>query len=382
MFNNLIKRHYDPAAGEGGGVIPPSLADLSNPDYVPPANVLDAQKAADEAAAAQKAIDDAAAAGATEGVNPDGTLMDGYTKNEDGTITKTVADAPEPADTGDDTPEDFFADVDKLHGTTLKVEYPEGVEPFSPEGIYHREKVVAANAVETFEAYLKQSDPRSYAYMLHRQAGGDDETFYANKTYSLPEYSTFKDNADLQVKLYKSSLLSKGLDDDTAQMAVDKAIKDGALFEKADAAYKTAEQSHEAELRRIEATQAQAEQAYTSSVNQLNRTLTTVINEGKGMRFIIPDTEKANFTAFVKQHVEYEDGKFLLVQRIGDNLTQQLESLYLLYRKGDLNELIKNKAQTQNVQRFKRAVDKSKQAPASGADDTAKPGGFVALGSL
>jgi len=382
MFNNLIKRHYDPAAGEGGAPMPPSLADLSNPDYVAPVVVLSAddQKAADEKAAADKAAADAAG---TEGVNPDGTLMDGYTKNEDGTITKTVADAPAADDApADDSPEDFFADVDKLHGTTLKVEYPEGVEPFSPEGIYHREKVVAANAVESFEAYLKQSDPRSYAYMLHRQAGGDDETFYANKTYSLPEYSTFKDNSDLQVKLYKSSLLSKGLDDDTAQMAVDKAIKDGVLFDRADAAYKTAEQSHEAELKRIEAAQEQAEQAYTSNVNQLNQTLTTVINEGKGMRFIIPDTDKANFTSFVKQHVEYEDGKFLIVQRIGDNLTQQLESLYLLYKKGDLNDLIKNKAQTQNVQRFKRSVEKSKQTPGSGADNPKPNGGFIALGSL
>jgi hypothetical protein len=394
---NYIKRHYDPSAGDGAAAIPmpPSLADLSNPNYTPPLVKLD------DAAAAQKLTDDAAATEATkkaagdnpppadpvDGRNEDGTLAEGYIEDADGKAIKdpTFKPTDNTTDTVDDSPEAFFADVDKLHGNPIKVEYPDGVDPLTPEGIYHRDKVVAEQAVQSFEAYLKKADPRSYAYMLHRQAGGDDESFYSFKTFSLPEYSTFKDNVDLQVTLYKSSLISKGLDADTAQMAVDKAIKDGVLFDKADAAYKTTEASHEHELKLIEEQQQKAEQAYTASVNALSQKLSTTINEGAGMRIIIPDTDKVAFNAYVREHLEYDgkDGKFLLVQRVGDNLTQQLESLYLLFKKGDLSGLIKTQAQTAQVKRLKRAVEKTKDDNKSGADDTAgKNKGFVSLGSL
>ena len=379
-----INKYYDAAPPDGGGAppMPPSLADLTDPNYVPPL-----AKVPDDAAA-QKVIDDAAAAAAAippvEGRNTDGTLAEGYIEDANGIAIIDPSNVDDLGDT-DDSPEAFFADVDKLHGNSIKVEYPEGVDPLTPKGIYHRDKVIAEQAVQSFEEYLKKSDSRAYAYMLHRQAGGDDESFYSSKTFSLPEYSLFKDNIDLQVTLYKSSLVNKGLDMDTAQLAVDKAIKDGVLFDKADAAYKTAETGNNNELKQIELKQQQSEEFYTSSVNALNQRLTTTINEGTGMRLIIPDTDKAAFGSYVREHLEYDskDGKFLLVQKVGDNLTQQLESLYLLFKKGDLSGLIKTQAQSQNVKRLKRAVEKTKEDTKSGADDTAgKNKGFISLGSL
>lgn len=404
MKTQFMTRFLDPGTdGAGGGTDTPpakqpTLADLTDPNYKPVTDVDDAaQKAAADAQAAQAALD-------AEATNEDGSLKEGYIKGDDGKITKDPNHKPADGDgtdpngdndgaddnTGDndgnEDPAAFWADVDKLRGEPIEVTYPDGVDPLSPEGVYHREKVVEQKAIEKFEDYLKKSDPRAYAYMLHRQAGGDDEIFFSNKTFSLPEYDTFKDSVDLQARLYKSSLLNKGLDEDTAQMAVDKAIKDGALFTKADAEYKSAVKSQEQELAEIESQRQLAEQNYTKNVNQFSQTLSTAITEGKGMKFIIPDTDKANFLSFVKEHVEYDgsQGKFLLVQRVeNETLTQQLESLYFLYKKGDLNGLIKNQAQTQTVKRLKRAVDASKGKTTPGADDSKKgTGGFVPLGSL
>lgn len=395
MKIDLITRFLDPGAdgANGGGVDPskqPTLSDLTDPNYKPVTDLeTAAQKAKADAKVAQDAID-------AEATNEDGSLKEGYVKSDDGKISKDpnykpadegdTDDGVADDDNNDDDPTAFWADVDKLRGEPIEVTYPDGVDPLSPEGVYHREKVVEERAVMKFEDYLKKSDPRAYAYMLHRQAGGDDEVFFSNKTFSLPEYDAFKDSVDVQARLYKSSLVSKGLDDDTAQMAVDKAIKDGALFTKADAEYKAAVKNQEQELAEIENQRQEAEQNYTKNVNQFSQTLSTAISEGKGMKFIIPDTDKANFLNFVKERVEYDgsQGKFLLVQRVeNETLTQQLESLYFLYKKGDLNGLIKNQAQTQTVKKLKRAVDASKGKTTPGAE-TKQPnnGGFVPLGSL
>jgi len=387
MKHNLITRYFDASAGDGGAAHQPTLADLTDPNYTPPdgskqADLDAAARAAEEAriAAEQTAAAEYEAL-VTEAKNEDGSLKPGYVEI-DGKITKDPAYQPAD-DNDDDSPEKFFEDVNKLHGVDLKIEYPEGVDPYSPAGVHYRDKAMMDIGIQDFENHLKRTDPRGYAYMLHRQAGGSDDTFFTNKTFSLPEYDTLKDNIDSQVRLYKSSLVLKGLDEDTAQIVVDKAIKDGVLYNKADEAYKAIEQADADSLKAIEQAQAAAEQEYLASINNFNQRLTTSVVEGKGMKFIIPDTEKTAFTKFVKEHIEYDGAtkKFLIVQKIEDSLDKQLEAMYLLYKKGDLSGLIQRSAETKNVARFKRVVDKSKTQAASGSD-TSHKGAFVALGDL
>ena len=290
MKHNLITRYFDAATtGDSGGVAPyqPTLADLSNPDYVPPdgskqASLDEATRVAEESRlAAEQTAATAYEALVAEAKNDDGTLKSGYVE-ANGKITK---DATYQAAAGgtddDDTPEKFFEDVNKLHGVDLRVEYPEGLDPYSPAGVHHRDKSMMEIGIQDFENHLRKTDPRGYAYMLHRQAGGDDDTFFTNKTFSLPEYDTLKDNIDSQVRLYKSSLVLKGLDEDTAQMVVDKAIKDGVLYNKADEAYKAIELADADSLKAIEQAQAAADQEYLVSINQFNQRLTTSIVDGK-----------------------------------------------------------------------------------------------------
>jgi hypothetical protein len=388
MKTQFITRYLDAGSGDGGGIAnQPTLAELSDPNYVPknaptPEEIAaakeaeDAKVAADQAAAEYEAL-------VAEAKKEDGTLKDGYIE-VDGKITKdpNYKPADDTPDEGDTDPLKFWADVDKLHGAPIEVEFPEGVDPLSPEGVYIRDKAVAEKAIEGFDTHLKTTLPRAYAYMLHIQAGGDDASFFSEKSINLPEYNVFKEDVTLQTNIYKSSLLGKGLDDETAQLAVDKAIKDGVLFNKADAAYKETETQHKATLDELEARNYAAEKEYTTSVNNLNQQLTTAITEGKGMKFIIPDTEKVDFTNFVRKHVEYDgkEKKFLLVQKIDGELDKQLEAMYLLYKKGDLKGLITRAAQTQTVQRLGARVAASRQQQSSVADD--KPGGFVPLGSL
>lgn len=380
----LNTKNYDIAAGDGGTGIPMSLSDLTDPSYKAQegSDADIAAKAAEEAkVATDKVVADAAAVQQSEGRNVDGSLKEGWTE-VDG---KLVAPEVDPADEGDGEadPEEFFADVNKLHGRELKVEWPDGVDPLSPEGVYHRDKVLMDTAVNDFETYLKKTDPRSYAYMLHRQAGGDDDSFLSSKIYTLPEYSDFKESADAQALIMKQDLVGKGVDAETAQMVVDRSIKDGNLFTKADAVYKGLQAQQVNELKEIEARNTAAEKEYTDNVNSLNQKLTTAVTDGKEMRFVVPDTEKQAFLQFVREKVEWDAGskQFLLVQKVGEDLGKQMEAMYLLYKKGDLSGMIERKAQTQNVNRLRKVVDKSKQVT-TGAADAGKKTTFVALGDL
>lgn len=392
-----IRKYLSPD-DSGGGTLPPSLADIDKGTGIQSGD--GSQKPSDLQQAQQQqqkkdppADPPAPPAEPVEGLNEDGSLQEGYIKGEDGKVVKDPDYKPakegDDGDTddagGDDSTDDtdFWEDVDKLHGEELKVEYPEGIDPMSPEGAYHREKAVAGRAMEKFEAHLKATDPRGYAYLLHRQAGGSDEDFFSQKTFSLPEYDAFKDSADVQVRVLKSSLISKGLDDESAQMLVDKAIKENKLFDKADAAYQSAKDQYEKELAAVEKQNQQAESQYRTSVNALNQKLITTVNEGKGLNIMIPDTDKAGFTNFIRDHIEYDKGtgKFLFVQPAGEDFERQLEALYLLYKKGDLKSLIQRQAQTQNRKRLGKVIEKSRQQK-PGGDDTSQKPAFVPLGSL
>ena len=389
--NTMFLRDAAPSDGAGAPPLPKSLAELDSPS--PEDLAAAAQRQADQAAAdaAAEAARVAAEAVAAEGVNEDGSLKDGYEKNADGLVVKTVA----PPDDDDDNPPagdgSFWDDVDALRGEKFEINWAEHkdadgnpIDPESPQGAYIREKAIAVKAAEDFETYLKQTDPRGYAYLLHRQAGGSDEDFLTVQTANLPEYDAFKTSVDSQSSLYKQSLVSRGLDADLAQLQVDKAIKDGKLFELADKEYRYQQSQNENQLREYEAKNKAAQDAYTQNVNKLNASLTTTIQENKGMNFIVPDTDKAAFTAFVKSNIRYENetGKFSIVQELGDDNSKLLESMFLLFKKGNLKDLVQRAATTQNTKKLKRVVEKT-ITPAEGKE-TGSPqkGGFVPLGNI
>ena len=389
-----IRLFRDPGAGDGGAPpLPKSLTELDAPSTEDLAAA--AQRAADEQAAAQAAAD-AAKALETEALNEDGTLKEGYTKDEAGVITKAaqpeeIAAAEAAAATDAQQDGNFWDDVDALRGEPLGINWDElkdangnPISPESPEGALYRENFVIKKTIDDFETYLKTTDPRSYAYMLHRQAGGSDEDFMAVKAAILPEYEAFKASTDAQAALYKQSLISKGLDPELAQLQVDKAIKDGKIFEYGDKEYAAQKATNEKQLADIEAANKRQNEEYVDKVNKLNTTITSIVNENKALKFIIPETDKPKFIEFVKSSVRYdsENKTFSIVQDIKEeNNARLLESLFLLYKGGDLKGLIQREAKTENVRKLQRVIDKSKLDKHAAEQKTDKKD-FIALGDI
>lgn len=406
MYKYKPQLQYAPDSAAGGAS--PSLSDLDKTDQSGGTGIEGGDgnpKPADLATAAVQQVQQQNEP--VEGLKPDGTLQEGYEKNDKGEIVRKGTDDPKDTEEGEggkdkesdgqeegddtteegseDTPEAFFHDVDALRGEEIQVDYPDGMDPLSPEGVYHREKFLEQRAIEKFDEHLRKTDPRAYAYWLHRQSGGSDDDFFADKSFSLPDYEEFKANADLQLRVYKSDLLSRGLDAESVQILADKAVKDGKVFELADAAYRGAESRNQKELEELDRKNQQAQAAYQNSVQALDQTLVQTVNEGKGLNLVIPDADKKDFLQFVRGTLEYDQntGKFLIVQPVDGDISRQIEALYLLHKKGDLKALIQREAKSQNAKRLIRIIQKSKttEAPKTGQQPPARQAS-VPLGEL
>lgn len=296
---------------------------------------------------------------------------------------KVIADKAEAdrlAAEGDDNDDDSPAgtvwdDVDALRGEKLNVDWgdiPEA-DRDTPRGILAREKAIEKQAVTRFEQSIMETDPRGYQYLLHRQAGGTDEEFFAQPTITLPEYERFKESVDLQTKVYKDALRNAGIPEKQVTMLVDNAVKDKELFTLADAAYKKQQQTEQQDIRALNDQLARSQQQYERNVTALGKTIDEQI-ASTDMGVIVPEAKRVEFTNYVRQRIKYDEqtGMFLFAQPIDPKLLpRQLEGMYMQFVNGNLKDVIQRDAQTQNTRRLRRTIDASK-TPMRGQPDTSK----------
>lgn len=333
---------------------------------------LEAEKATPNKTQAQ--IDEEAriAAGGKPTVGPNGRPL-----KEDGTEEPEKPLDP-PADELEGT---FWDDVDKLRGTKLDIDWDKQldttgkpIDPESPQGALIRERMIEQAARDNFELYIQQTDPRGYQYLLHRQTGGTDEQFFAQKTLTLPVYEEFKNSVDLQVSVYQRSLLNAGIPEKQAKMLTDQAVKDKEIFELADTAYKAQDAAEKKSIADLQSKLANDEKVLGQRVQQLSKALSDEITTGTGMKMVIPDAKRAGFKAYVEQFIEQDpEGNFVLVQKLDPRqLGEQLGALYLQYVKGNLSEIVQREAQTVTTKRLKRAVENTRDPLRTGSEPVNK----------
>lgn len=384
----------------------PTLSDLDN--TTPPAPGITPGSGepapADLAAqqAAQQAAADAARLTELEAIAEDQLTEEQKTELE--ALKKTLKpDATGDGDGNDDDDDDnddpggnddpiesaktFLAEIDKLRGEEIPVNWDEYkdkegniIDPLSPEGLLIREKAVEKIAIEKFEKHLMGTDPRAYAYILHRQAGGTDEEFFATKTLDLPDYTEFTNSVDLQQKVYTDDLIRKGVTEKQAKLLAEQAIKDKEIFELADKAYKEQQKAHEKQLDDVAKKLADEQLQYEKSVKVVNSLLEAEISGSGSMKLIVPDAKKAEFNQFVRSHINTADGKFYAVQELTkESLPRILEGLFLNFVNGDLSGIVQRKAQTIATNTLRARLGKEKQTP---SDGTPRHSGKKVLGDL
>jgi len=304
-----------------------------------------------------------------EGVNEDGTLQAGYFKSPDGTVAKDP-NYVAPEATEEEQAVEFIAAVEAITGIKYEIEYPAGVLPTDPQGVAHRENFIREKAMEDFDNYLSTSDPRSYAYLMHRRAGGNDEDFFGDsRGFQLPSTEELAASADVQASLYKEELMMiNQLDPTTAQLIVDAAIKDNTLKDKATLSWNKLDKAQKDQLEELKAAKTDEEKVFRDSLNVLNNSINTTIKSEMG--FVVPEAMQPAFQKFVIDNLRYENGKFFVVQPFGtEGIKTAMEALFFQFQKGDLQKIVTKQAKTEAAHRLRLKLKDSKAAPGSGTGD-------------
>lgn len=303
-------------------------------------------------------------------------------KEEEKKEEKIEEEKPEvEAEVVEDTPEAFYEAVAAITGEEISVDYGE-VDPLTPAGVAIRDAAIRADEVEKWENHLKATDPRSYSYILHRQSGGTDESFFAQRGPVLPELAELRESVELASDVYKQSLVAKGVPEDVADTAVEKAIKDNKLIEKAEAAYTAIRADQENQLKQIEEANKQEHAAFVQRCASVTAALDNVVDAGE-LNFVIPETKKLAFKEFVSNSLRHEDGKFYAVSELdGKNTKEVMNALYFQFIKGDLNGLVTRKAETKAVQRLKLATKSATGGLPSGKEGANPSTTYVPFGSI
>lgn len=411
MYTRFLR---EPNPGDTGGGLQSLVDGLQTPlgDITDPP-----QKTADEITAEQKATEQTALK--AEAFEADGTtLKGGYVKAADGTLSKDPNYTPSATapiegldengallpgykkdDTGaviidpdykelelDDAAQAtaFFERVNAITGDDIEIEYPDGMDPLSPEGIAHYTQIIREDAAIMFEEHLKTKDPRAYAYFLHRAAGKPDEEFLnGNAGFVLPVPAEFNASADMQAAVFKYSLKVQGLDDDSIDVLVKKAITDNKLKEKADAAYKLIDDGQKQQLldinKETEAIEKAADIAISGFLGKVDKAIATDLN------FIVSEADKPVFRKFVIDNLRYDSGtgSFSLVQKIAeDQLNVVLESLFFQHKKGDLKALVAKQAKTISAQSLRLKLKDNNGNPGSGKSGLKTDDNFIPLSAM
>ena len=271
----------------------------------------------------------------------------------------------QPQDLPVDDATEFFNNVRKLTGLPeIQVDYG-NTDPLVPEGLAKRELALFRFAQEQRDKMLEQTDPRAYAYFLHRQSGGDDESFLeSNKAFVLPRLEDLQTNQNLQQNLYRKYLLDRGVMPEVVDEQIKKLTKDNKLLPQAQAAYDQLRNIEQQQLNQYKQ-QQQYEQEQLSQFqnNIINAIGTQIVNENNN--FIIPKTEQPVLLSYIQNNLRYDGEKLYYVNEINLRDPNALQSLVnnalFQYKKGDVSSLVKSKVAEANVQRLRLAMKETQK---------------------
>lgn len=252
------------------------------------------------------------------------------------------------------TVEAFFGQVDALRGDEVSknIDY-KGVDPMSPEGFLVRDQYIEMQAKLDFEAQIKESDPRAYAYLLHRQSGGSDDAFFAVKSFVLPALTEIKESVDLQRNVYQEALRAKGVPEKQVAVLLKASIDAGELAADAEAAHKEIKDRDDKVVEQATKTHAARIKEQQIATTNLDNTMNKIITEGKDIRFQIPQTEQARFAQAFKSNIHFENGEFYLIKPLTpETLAKAMETELFSFLGADLSKMVQKAAITASATKF------------------------------
>lgn len=367
-FNRIYR---DAGAASSGGAAPlPSLADLDDPNFKP-------------ATSADTPTE-------VEGLDADGNLLEGYIKQEDGTIVKvpesTDSAAAEETEEEEEentevTPEAFYEAVTAQTGIEVPVDFGD-IDPLSPEGVAIRDLELVKQTRNNFEEELKTQYPRAYAFFLHNKEGGNDEDFFKAPAPAVLAREVFEEDPDAQEAWVRRDLLSKGLSQTIVDLQVKEYITQGKLKENALKVYDVTLEADRRRLEDIQQREAARQRTFDSSVQTLTKEVDSTIKAG--MKSLVPETKQQEFANFVMQHIQHdgENNFFAILPISKEEMATTMDSLYLQYLKGDLSKLVAKEAKKETTQRLKLRIERDTAKRKTSAEENSSSKTFIPLSEI
>ena len=227
------------------------------------------------------------------------------------------------------------------------------IEEDTPDTLESINKVVREASTKMAEQQMSQvweAFPDVKEYAEYRANGGDPDSFRENYL-SANSYSDLNvENTDHQKMLVKEQMREQGFDDSDIQDEINELSDANLLQNKAKRAQKYLTKKQEKKKQELIQQQKQKAQQERQKIqqewNQIENTIEES-NQFKGLK--IPETEKSDFYKWMRE--PQQDGKTQREKQLQNvDLETHLMIDYLLYKGGNLSDLVDNLATTKNAE--------------------------------
>ena len=283
---------------------------------------------------------------------------------------QNIADDPKPEDqiitdpnksigTGEDEPNEedddedgeettIYDDLNELTGFKIEGEFADSVE-----GYAEYSKQVYAKSRHDFEAELKENYPKAYRAMLHEMNGCDPADLFKEGSSEL----SVVDNEDAATLILKKDLSEKGLSEKMVDLIIAQQKEDGVLVDEANKVVKSTNEKLEADKQAKVEAQAKLVEQQQEIINKTATGLQNFIAKGifeeNGIKTIIPESDKKDFTEFLMNSVQVmADGSAVIVHKI-ESLSD-LKYDFFRFKRGNLGAVVEKKAGDLNAKRLRR----------------------------
>jgi hypothetical protein len=277
-------------------------------------------------------------------------------------VAKTTEDTEETEEGDEPNSQQFFEEVEKITGKAVEVDYGD-VDPLTPQGVALREKALKETYINDMLAEIEENYPEAYRALQHAYAGGDISELF--KSAGSRDYTTvqLKEGEDATAKeILREYYQKHGV---KTQERINKLIElaedsENGLYEEAKGALEELAAEQSEERTKIVETQRRAAEEDRKRDQLLLTAIDDVVSTRKLGNFRISDpVEAREFQKFVRSNIrKLGDGKYELSTTVNQSeLEKQLQFQYFQFKKGDLSQMIQQKAATLNANKLKLKIN-------------------------
>lgn len=253
--------------------------------------------------------------------------------------------------------EEFFAEVEKLTGLELDVDYGD-TDPLSPQGVALREAAVKEAVLDSFLAEMEEKFPVVFKALRHANNGGDPADLFSQTTSrDYSKVTLGEEDEDLAKEILKEYYKARGVKSEakiTKLIESDEDSESG-LVKEAQSALNELKAEQAAKSNELLETQARKAAEDKKRDQVLIAAVDEVIDSKDLSGFKITDkSEAADFRDFVLGNVrKVGDGKYEIATPIETaNLSKILQYQYFQFKKGDLGKIIRQKVETESAKKL------------------------------